>query len=503
MTYIERNDQRADRLRRGGVSRAARPFAAALAGLLLVSAGGCSTNPATGETQLSLIGEQQEIEMGRQAAQQVEASIGLVDDQELQGYVSRIGQRLAAASERPDLPWSFKVVDDPGVNAFALPGGFIYVTRGIMATFMSEAELAAVLGHEIGHVTARHSVEQLSQQQLYGGLAAVGVAVFDLGSVAQGLLGGSLQLLFLKYSRDDERQADELGLRYMTRENYEPREMLDVFATLHRVSAASGGGGTPGWLSTHPAPEDRFERIAAHIDSDTTRLTNPLVERDVYLQHVDRLVYGQDPRNGYFRNGTLFLHPELRFSIQFPTSWQTQNMAQAVVAGSPQRDAVMQLTLSGASSSGAALNEFGSQQGVQMGRSSQTSINGLPASIAQFDAVTDQGPLRGVAAFIEYGGNVYQVLGYSKASGYASYQATFDRTIGSFDRLTDPSAINVEPRRLDIVRVSSPMSVDEFAQRNQTSVDVQTLALINGLDPGERLDSGLWKRVVGKTLTGN
>lgn len=141
----------------------------ALACLALLAPVGCATNPATGETQLALIGEEQEIRMGREAAAQVEAQMGLVDDPELQQYVSRVGKQLAAASERPDLPWRFQVVDDPSVNAFALPGGFIFVTRGIMASFMSEAELAAVLGHEIGHVTARHSVEQMSQQQLFGG----------------------------------------------------------------------------------------------------------------------------------------------------------------------------------------------------------------------------------------------------------------------------------------------------------------------------------------------
>jgi predicted Zn-dependent protease len=178
-------------------------------------------------------------------------------------------------------------------------------------------------------------------------------------------------------------------------------------------------------------------------------------------------------------------------------------MAQAVLAGSPQQDALIQLTLSGSSSSGAALNEFGSQQGVQIGSGSQTSVNGLPASVAPFQANTDQGTLRGIAAFIEYGGNVFQVLAYSTASGYASYESAFDRTISSFDRLTDATALNVEPRRLDIVRVSSPMSIDEFAQRNQTSLDVQTLALINGVNPGESLNAGLWKRVVGRALTGN
>lgn len=470
----------------------------ALAGLALLAPVGCATNPATGETQLALIGEEQEIQMGQEAAAQVEAQMGLVDDPELQQYVSRVGQRLAAASERPDLPWRFQVVDDPSVNAFALPGGFIFVTRGIMAVFMSEAELAAVLGHEIGHVTARHSVEQLSQQQLFGGLAGLGVVLLDLGSLGQGVLGTGLNLLFLKYSRDDERQADDLGLRYMTRENYEPDEMLDVFQTLERVGEASGGGGTPGWLATHPAPEDRFDRMSSAIGNDTMRRADAVVRRDEYLRQVDGLVYGPDPRNGFFRSGE-FLHPNLRFRLEFPGDWETRNMAQAVLAGSPRQDAMIQLTLASQGSADAALQQLASQQGIQVGSGSRTSVNGFPAAIAGFQAESQGGPIRGIAAFIEYGGNVYQILGYAAASSYPSYESTFQRTIGTFDRLTDRSALAVEPRRIDLVRVDGRIDLVSFASRYATSADVQTLSLINGVPEGGTLDAGMWKRVVGET----
>lgn len=483
-----------ERIGRSGTGR----WPLALAGLALLAPAGCATNPATGETQLALIGEEQEIQMGREAAAQVEAQMGLVDDPELQRYVSRVGQGLAAASERPDLPWRFQVVDEASVNAFALPGGFIFVTRGIMAAFMSEAELAAVLGHEIGHVTARHSVEQLSQQQLFGGLAGLGAVIFDLGSVAQGVLGTGLQLLFLQYSRDDERQADDLGLRYMVREGFAPEEMLDVFRTLERVGEASGGGGTPGWLATHPAPEDRFERISRAIQSDTIRLADPIVRRDEYLRMVDGLVYGPDPRNGFFRDGE-FLHPDLRFRLQFPGDWETRNLAHVVLAGSPGQDAVIQLTLAAEASAEAALRELASQQGVRVGSGSRTSVNGFPATIAGFEAESRDGPIRGLAAFIEYGGNVYRILGYAAASRYSSYEATFERTIGSFDRLTDRSALAVEPRRIDVVRVDGRIDLPGFASRYGTSADLQTLSIINGVPEGGMLDPGNWKRVVGET----
>ena len=176
---------------------------------------GCATNPVTGQRQLSLISEGQEIEMGREGAAQVEAQIGLVDDAALQQYVQRIGKALASKSERPNLPWNFGVVNDPTPNAFALPGGFIYVTRGLLPLMQNEAELATVIGHEIGHVTAKHSVTQMSNAQL----AQIGLGIGSILAPAVadrvgGLAGAGLQLLFLKYGRDDERQADELGFNY-------------------------------------------------------------------------------------------------------------------------------------------------------------------------------------------------------------------------------------------------------------------------------------------------
>src|SRR5687768_9342800 len=230
---------------------------AAAVSLALIS--GCATNPATGRRQIMLVGEAQEIAMGQEADQEVASSLGLYPDEALQAYVAGLGKALAATGERPSPPWTFRVVDDPVVNAFALPGGYIYVTRGIMAHLNSEAELAAVLGHEIGHVTARHTANQISKQQVAQlGLAVAMVASSDVGryaAVAQQGLGA----LFLKFSRDDERQADELGLRYLQRTDHDPRQMPAVFSMLERVSAADSAGALPEWLATHPSPENRRE----------------------------------------------------------------------------------------------------------------------------------------------------------------------------------------------------------------------------------------------------
>jgi len=359
---------------------------------------GCARNPVTGERQLSLISEEQEVALGRQSAQEVVQSIGLVADEALQQYVQRVGASLAAESERPGLPWTFRVVDDPTPNAFALPGGFIFVTRGLMNLMNSEAELASVLGHEIGHVTAKHSVTQISRAQLAQvGLGIGAVLLPDLAPAAN-IAGAGLQLLFLKYGRDAERQADELGFKYALAENYDVREMADVFAALQRAGRASGQSPLPSWLATHPDPGERIERTQARLAALDRPLTKLVSDRPEYLQHVDGLVYGQNPRNGFFE-GSVFYHPELRFRIGFPDGWQMQNLAQAVIAASPQQDAVIQLTLSRQADPVAAARAFLSQQGVRAGATFQEPVNGIPAAGSYFEAATQQGVVQGNGTF--------------------------------------------------------------------------------------------------------
>jgi predicted Zn-dependent protease len=279
----------------------------------------CATNPVTGKRELSLISESQEVSMGQEAAKEVTASIQPVADDALQRYVSGLGTQLARASERPNLPWSFTVIDDPQVNAFALPGGPIFITRGILSHMNSEAQLVSVLGHEIGHITAKHSVHQMSQAQLaqIGLIAAVivkpGLAQF--GNLASQGMG----LLFLKFGRDDETQADDLGFRYMTAGGYSPTEMAEMFRTLQRLGGGSNEGRVPEWLSTHPDPGNRVEKTLQR----TAAASLPAglkVERDVFLQRTEGLIFGENPREGFFRQQQ-FLHPDLRFQLDFPTGW--------------------------------------------------------------------------------------------------------------------------------------------------------------------------------------
>ena len=457
----------------------------------------CARNPVTGESELALISEEQEIQMGQQAAQQAEQSLGLVQDEELQAYVHRVGTQLAAESERPHLPWRFRVVDDPTPNAFALPGGFIYVTRGMMNLMESEAELASVLGHEIGHVTARHSVNQMSRQQLATLGLGIGMIFVDELQQFGDLASTGLQLLFLKYGRDDERQADELGFRYSLQEGYDVREMADVFASLQAIGESSGQSPLPTWMSSHPDPGERVSTARQRVQAlDTVSFDNLEVGRDEYLAQIDGLIYGENPRNGFFRNST-FYHPDLRFSITFPNGWQAQNLPSAVIGASPNQDAAIELTLAEGSSPTAAASAFLNAQGIVAGQTVQEQVNGIPAIASTFQAQTEQGVLQGLAAFFQHNGRVYRVLSYSPQQRYGAYDAAFRQTLGSFDEVTDPSILNVQPKRVDIVRAQQTQTFAEFNQRNPSSIPVAEAALINQLSsPSATIQQGTMVKVV-------
>jgi predicted Zn-dependent protease len=471
------------------------------ASLAALPAAGCVRNPATGERQLSFFSEAQEIQMGREYDAQIVASLGLYPDSALQRYVQELGARLAAGSERPHLPWTFRVLDDPVVNAFALPGGYIYVTRGILAYLGSEAELASVLGHEIGHVTARHSVSRMSTQQLAQLGLAIGVLVRPELETAANIASAGLSVLFLKYSRDDERQADDLGLRYMRRASYDPREMADVFAMLERVSAAEGGGRVPEWLSTHPDPGDRRARISAQVAALPPDSATGRVERESFLRRLDGLVFGQNPREGFFR-GTEFLHPDLAFRFVFPAGWRTSNQRSAVLAMSPAEDAVVQITLAEEATPEAAARRFFGGQGMA-GSPRSDRINGLDAVTGSFATATQSGPIRGIAAFIAHGGRVYNILAYAAESRWPAYDAAARQAIGSFDRLTDQAALAVQPQRLDVVMLERAMTLEEFARRHPGPASLEDLARLNQAEPTTRFAAGeLVKRITGSPPPG-
>jgi predicted Zn-dependent protease len=462
--------------------------------------GACATNPATGASELMLISEAQEIEMGRQYDQEIVATLGLYPDSGLQRYLQQLGAGIAAQSERPGLPWTFRVVDDPTVNAFAVPGGFVYVTRGIMAHLNSEAQLASVVGHEIGHITARHTARSLSRQQL----AQIGLAVGSIASerFAQfaDLASTGLGVLFLKFSRDDESQADALGLRYLQRTAFDVREMPGVFDMLEQLSAAAGGAGrVPEWLATHPTPADRRTRIDRAIAALPQDFTGKVVNRDSYERRLDGMVFGADPRQGYF-DGTRFLHPGLRFHFTFPAGWATENGAQAVRAMSAEQDAAVELTFAREATAAAASQAFLTQEGIRAGPSQRASFSGLPAVVTPF-ATTSGDAMQGTVAFVEHGNAVYRLLGFAPAARWAARRAVAEQSLRSFAVLTDPVALDMQPQRVSILTLDRRSTITELAGRRASPVPPAALALLNQTTAETVFAAGgLLKWVVGPAL---
>jgi len=261
----------------------------------------CAVNPVTGKRQIMLMSEEQEVQMGLTYDPQVVATFGEYRSDKLLNFISAKTKEMGTISHRPNLQYHIKILDSPVVNAFAVPGGYIYLTRGILAQLNNEAELMGVVGHEMGHITARHSVSQQTKQQL-GQLLLIGgmIASQKFAQYAENALQG-MQLLFLKFSRDDERQADALGVEYSSKINYDAHKMADFFQVLNKMSMAESQGGVPTFLSTHPDPGDRYNSVNQLSTEWQTKLGTGdfKVNQDSYLQMIDGIIYGEDPRQGY------------------------------------------------------------------------------------------------------------------------------------------------------------------------------------------------------------
>ena len=465
----------------------------------LMSTTACAVNPATGQRQFMLISESEEIEMGREADGPITESFGLYESEALQAMVTNLGNEMASRSERPTLPWSFKLVDDPMVNAFALPGGFIFITRGIMASLNSEAELAGVIGHEIGHVTARHSASQMSRQQFQQiGVGVGSILSSDVASVA-GVLSAGLGLLNLRYSRGDESQSDELGVRYMTRAGYDPNALVGVFQTL--ALAGGGGGSVPGWATTHPDPVNREEDVREIIAASGQDYSEYIRRDEEYLQSLDGMTFGPDPREGFFDEET-FYHPDMAFALDFPRGWTTVNQKSQVGAISSDEAALVVLTVeAGETDAERALSTFLRQDDVRGSGSRRTSVNGRPGWEASFTADAEGGGLRGAVLFVEHGGAVFRLLGYAAASRWGSHQGTVLGTLESFRPVSDPDILGVEPARIEIVQLPSRMTLRQFIDRYPSSVSDEQIAMINRRTLDESIAGGArLKRVAGRRL---
>ncbi len=454
--------------------------------VLSVCLAACATNPATGRRQINLMSEAQEISAGQEADAQVKKEMGVYSDANLQDYVNGVGMKLAKLSERPNLPWHYTVVDSPAINAFALPGGYIYITRGILPFLNDEAQLAGVLGHETGHVTARHAAQQYTRA-VGGTVGLVALSIFVPGAQQfGGLAEQGLGVLFLKYGRGDELQADQLGARYAARGNWDPAGVPEMLSTLGRLDEASGQSkGVPNWLETHPEPLTRVKDIQPTVQQLSAGRTNLVREPDALLRAVDGLIYGDNPDQGVVR-GAAFIHPPLRFRIDFPSGWDIQNAPEQVVAKAPGADVYMlleQVEMPRGNGIENIARTSMQNAGFRISSGSRQQINGLDAFIGLY-----QGSLEGLgnvtmrAAHIVHNGNVYLVAGFSAPNVFEPLDSAVLSSIRSFKPISAAEAEAVRPNRIDIYVVRQGDSWQSIAERSGGVIKPATLAIMNGTE---------------------
>jgi len=450
----------------------------------LLFAAGCATNPVTGQREFSLMSEDKEIQIGQEQDAQVRKEMGLYGDQALQQYVNDVGLRLASVSERPGLPWHFAIVDVPAINAFALPGGYIYITRGILPFLQDEAQLAGVLGHEIGHVNARHSARQYSRSTASSIGLIVGSILVPQSRPFAELGETGLGLLMLKNGRDDELEADSLGAKYAARAGWDPDGIPQMLTTLARIEEASDTKGIPNWMQTHPVAEDRAQRVQAAVRDAEQGATKFTTDHDGYLKRMDGLTYGDNPAQGIVRGAT-FLHGGLRFAVDFPEGWEVANGTSQVVARLPGGKPLMVLepvqrpvgrTID-------AVAVYGMQRaGFTEISGGRTSIHGLDAFVGSYAGpMQNLGRVRIRAAHIVYDRAIYLLAGIAPLDTYDASEPAFSNAIDSFRPLTRADAERLQPNRIDLYTARPGDTWQAIAARAGNGVvKPSTLAIMNG-----------------------
>jgi predicted Zn-dependent protease len=467
----------------------------------------CSRNPVTGKKELMFMSESQEIALGKESDPSIVASFGLYENPELQAFIADRGNQMAKLSHRPSLPYEFKILDSPVVNAFAVPGGYVYFTRGIMAHFNNEAEFAGVLGHEIGHITAKHSARQQTTQILGQlGLIIGVIASEDFRQYAE-VASQGLQLLFLKFSRDHETESDRLGVEYSTKAGYNSMRMAEFFETLHRISAKDGGGSIPTFLSTHPDPLNREQNVKSlsakwQQGKDVSALKE---NRDSYLRMIDGLVYGDDPKQGYVENW-VFYHPELKFQFPVPRNWKYENSPIQFQMAPADGKALIVLTLGQGNTVDEAANAFVQQYKVQVKDSRRTTVNGYPAMMVISTQAAQEGQQQNpqntiqlATWFIQYEGLIYVFNGMTYAALFNQYQRTFDETAMNFRKLTEPDKLNRLPERIRVKQVKKTGSLsDALLSCEVPAARHEELAIVNGMKLTDVVQQGSLIKVVSK-----
>ncbi len=471
------------------------PVKILLACLAMLALTGCAQNPVSGRQDFVIMSEAQEIRFGRDADAGVHKQYKAYESAALQDYVNGVGQKIAQQSHRPNLQYHFTVLDSPEVNAFALPGGYVYITRGILAYLNSEAELAAVLGHEIGHVTARHGVRQASAAQAADiGMAVASIFVPQINSANLGqTLAGAL---LSGYGRDHELEADRLGADYLARTGYDPHAMIEVISTLKHqelfdAEIANQEGRNPrryhGLFDTHPDNDTRLQQVVN--ESSHLTVANPKVEYTKFLQQIDGLVFNENSEQGVVRDNK-FMHIELGLALSFPQGWRVQNLKDKLLAFSPKADAAIQLKMD-KQPSGTPADYARRMLGFDSkGRIEALDINGLPAAI-----VTQTAALAGV---IYLNGNTYIIQCSVKTqAAFAAHRDDMLNTIHSFHALGETERELAKPLVIRLITARAGDTYTRLAQHSPLGKAAENyLRLINGNYPQGEPAPGQYVKIV-------
>ncbi len=461
----------------------------------------CSRNPVTGKKELSLMSEKQEVAIGVANDPSIVASFGLYESPKIQSFINNKGQQMAKISHRPHLKYEFKVLDSPVVNAFALPGGYVYFTRGILAHFNNEAEFAGVLGHEIGHVTARHGARQMTKQTLAQVGMMAGMVFSKEFRQFSDVAGQGMQLLMLKNSRSHESESDELGVEYSTKIGYDAHQMADFFQTLSRMQEKSGQV-LPEFMSTHPNPANRNVRVHELADAEQAKSnkTNLRVNRDSYLKMINGLTYGEDPQQGYVDAG-VFYHPMMKFQFPIPSNWNLVNSPQQVQMASKDGKAFSIFTLAPGTDMNKIKSDMITNFKLNIIQEKRETVNGFPALAFIGDQVNEQSgaKIRVMTYLIKYNNVVYVFHGMSAQPDFSKYSALFSSTFEGFRKLTDQSKINVKAERIKIVPVKSNGTLSQALKAlNVPQARHNEMALINGMTLNEKVKAGMLIKTVSK-----
>lgn len=473
-----------------------------LAGLGLLAAGlwglnGCASNPATGGANVVFSSAAGETRIGEKMHTEMVAEGAIYDDAELQAYVSRVGERLAANSDMPDLDFRFAVIDSPDINAFALPGGYIYIHRGLLAYLDSEAELAAVLGHEIGHITARHHGRRQTAGITNAVLATTAYILTGSGDLAQASNMYGAELIS-GYGRDMELEADGLGASYMHRSGYDPDAMLEVIGVLkyqeqyQRLKAKSSGRPTStyhGLYASHPRNDQRLKAVinaAAELDLDTY-MPNPAVPGE-FRQRTQGLVWGESVQGEQEENR--FYHSRLGFTFKHPPGWRVDTLSSAIVARAPDGGSQMKIML-------LPRNAKANPQTVLEDKA--TGTLSATAALAQaglqgYTAVASSGGASRRIGVVDY--NNYSYLFEGSADDFAAQDAQLLAMIESFRPIHPRERKAANPRQIQYIQVPRGATLASLAAGVQIDDAENQLRLINGFYPRGEPRTGDWIKVI-------